>query len=311
MFSKQLSPLIIPLLKDWPGVIHMDMCRTHPPFGSNALPNGVVCIVPPAIPCEHPHLNIKNRLLYSCLWFPLILQTTLWRHWAKSFSAVVAVSESLKKRLVSLGMRNVQVIPNGVPMHSERPPLSHPPTVAFAGRLVPEKGGDVLIRAFAKIVSVIPQARLLIAGEGPDRPRLEKLTEKLGVSTSVSFLGWLSQDKLEQVLGTSWVQAIPSIWEDPHPLTCLEAVMRGTAVVGSNCGGIPEIIQDGRTGVLVTPGDVDAWTKALQEILKDPVAAEKIGKAARQDALERFSEEVYVDQFEKLFKKMTAGELEK
>jgi glycosyltransferase involved in cell wall biosynthesis len=133
--------------------------------------------------------------------------------------------------------------------------------VAFAGRLVYGKGADHLIEAIAQLSST-HLIRLLIAGDGPERSRLESLTHSLGISGIVDFLG------LEHDMPVFWqmcdIAAIPSTeFTESCPMTTLEAMASGKPVVATRNGGLPELVIDGETGIVVPPHDKIALTKAL------------------------------------------------
>jgi glycosyltransferase involved in cell wall biosynthesis len=221
----------------------------------------------------------------------------LWRHWRKVFNLIVANSEATKHRLIADGIEPVETVWCSVPLQLQRPPLSAPPTAAFAGRLVQEKGLDVLLHAFRKVVIQIPDAQLLIAGDGPERERLKKLIADLELSSNISMLGHQSRSDIERLFAKAWVQAVPSRWAEPFGLVAAEAMMRGTVVVASDSGGLSEIIQHGRTGFLVPPGDIEALAEALSLLLQDRGLAEQMGKAGREFALAQFNEKTYVDEF--------------
>ena len=102
------------------------------------------------------------------------------------------------------------VIWPGTPARGDRPPPSVQPTVAAAGRLVREKGMDVLLRAFARVAARLPHARLMIAGDGPERGALMRLRDDLGLAARIDLLGQLEPDDLERRLGGAWVHALPS-----------------------------------------------------------------------------------------------------
>lgn len=160
----------------------------------------------------------------------------MWRHWAGAIDAVVTLSETMRRRLEDNGVPGALVIPLGVRQRPARPPLSDPPTIAFAGRLVPEKGVDVLLRAFAALTASATEARLLVAGTGPQRCALEALARQLGLGERVVFLGHVDRDALERRFDQAWVQVVPGRWEEPGGNVVLEAMMRGTAVVASAVG---------------------------------------------------------------------------
>lgn len=295
MFLTQLSPLILPLLKDLPSLYHVVWYRPVCPLGTKMLPDGVTCEFPWGIACYHNHcLPLRD-------WLPLMLQMKLWRHWSKVFNLVIANSEAVKRQLVAEGIEPVEVVWHGTPLQSLRPPLSEPPTVAIAGRLIREKGTDVLLKAFAKVVEQIPSAKLLIAGDDPERENLNILISHLGLSHHATMLGHLSRQELESLFDGVWVQAVPSLWAEPFGLVAAEAMMRGTAVVASSTGGLTEIIQDGKTGFLAPPGNVDALAEALLKLLSNRELAEEMGRAGHELAKERFSEAAYVDSFIRLY----------
>ena len=199
------------------------------------------------------------------------------------------------------GIEAVEVVRNGIPIRPPRSPLVSPPTVAFAGRLVREKGADVLMRAFAKVVAQLPKARLLVAGEGPEEACLARLIVDLGLSASVSMLGYLPRQEMEHRFDAAWVQAVPSRWMEPFGNVALEAMMRGTAVVASDAGGFAEIVQNGETGLLVPPGDADALAQGLVRLLRDRELAERMGSTGRRFALTHFSDAMLVDGFIRLY----------
>jgi glycosyltransferase involved in cell wall biosynthesis len=295
IFLTQLSPLILPLLRDVPSLYHVVWYRPICPLGTKMLPDGTACQVPAGAVCYRNHcLPLRD-------WLPLMLQMKLWRRWRDAFNLIVANSEAVRGRLIAEGIEPVEVVWNGVPIQPSRPPLSSPPTVAFAGRLVREKGVDVLLRAFAKVEPHTPDVRLLVVGDGPEREALGRLIIDLGISSSVSMLGHLPRPEMERDFATAWVQVVPSRWAEPFGIVAPEAMMRGTAVVASASGGLAEIVQDSQTGFLVPPGDAGALAEALLKLLQDRELAEQMGKAGREVALARFNEQTYVDRFVGLY----------
>lgn len=300
LFLTQLSPLVQPLLREVPSLYHVVWYRPVCPLGTKRLPDGRACREPAGQVCYW------NGCLPLRDWAPLMLQLRLWRHWRDCFDIVVANSETTKRQLIAGGIEPVEVIPNGIPIRPPRAPLTDPPTVAFAGRLVPEKGADVLLRALAGVATELPETVLVIAGEGSERTRLEALAAELGIGERVSFAGYLRTDELEQRLETAWVQVVPSLWAEPFGLVAIEALMRGTAVVASNAGGPAEIVRPGETGLLVPPADVEALAGALRTLLSDRTLAETFGRQGREDALARFGENRYVADFARLYERLTA-----
>ncbi|MFQ4136064.1 glycosyltransferase family 4 protein [Nodosilinea sp. PGN35] len=301
MFMWQLSPLILPLLRSRPCVYQTAVYKAICPAGTKVLPDGSPCQVAPGRVC------LSGGCLTPQTWAVLMVQYRLWQRWRGAIDRVVALSQGMKAQLEAAGLSPVEVIYNGVPVRDPRPALSDPPTVVFAGRLVPEKGVDVLLKAFAVARSRIPTAQLLIAGQGPAAESLRALAQQLGLGDSVIWLGHVSRPALEAHFECAWVQAVPSQWEEPFGNVTTEAMMRGTAVVASAVGAQPEIIHGDRTGFLVPPGDIETWGDRLTRLLQNRELAETMGRAGRDRALAHFSEASRTDQFLALYQRLQNG----
>ena len=295
IFLSQISPLILPLLRKIPAILHEAWYRSICPIGTKMLPDLRRCCEPAGPAC------LRNHCFPVYAWPTAMLQLEMFRRWRGAFDLVVANSHTTKRRLEAGGMEVSEVVWNGVPQTPARPPLGGVPTIAFAARLVPEKGGAVLLEAFAKVRQRIPAATLLIAGDGPERPRLLAQIERLRQGSHVRVLGHLSRPELEEHFAAAWVQAVPSLWEEPFGIVTAESLMRGTAVVASNAGGPAEIVRHYETGFLVPPNDAPALANALTTLLEHPETAETMGKKGREFALRYLTEEVFVDRFLDLY----------
>lgn len=289
MLLTQLSPLVLPALRDVPAVYNVADYRPICPTGTRRLPGGSACSYPIGRACH------REGCVPARDWLPLMGQMQLWERWRSVFDRVVVASEWMRQRLGLEGLEADAVVPNGIPERPLRPPLTGPPTIAFAGRLVPTKGVDVLLRAFGRLYQQLPEARLLIAGDGPARSELEAESRRQGVGDAVTWLGHLSRDALEAALASAWVQAVPSTWDEPFGLVAAEAAMRGTASVVSRAGGLAEIVDEGVTGWGVAPGDEEALAAALHHALADRDRAERAGRAGRARALASYTEALYVE----------------
>jgi glycosyltransferase involved in cell wall biosynthesis len=298
LLMSQISPAILPLLRKFPAIFHAAWYREICPSGIKTLPTGVPCREPAGTACWN------NACVPPYAWPSLMLQQKLWRHWHGAFRTIVANSHATQRLLEAQGIRCDEVIWNGVPQRPPRPALASPPTVAFAGRLVWEKGADVLVQAFAKVSSRIPEARLLIAGDGPERKSLEAQIDALQLRSRVTLLGHLSREEMEQRFASAWVQVIPSRWPEPFGLVAAEAMMRGTAVVASNTGGLAEVIQHTLTGTLLPPQDPEALAAALLGLVESRECAERMGQNARAFAIRNLTEDLFVDRFENLYKRL-------
>lgn len=300
MFLWQLSPLILPLLKSIPCVYQTAVYKAICPSGTNVLPDGTPCKFSPGLAC------LSSGCLTPQSWAVLLLQFQLWQRWRGAVDQIVALSHGMKQELEQAGLSPVDVIYNGVPVRSPRPPLTQPPTVAYAGRLVPEKGVDVLLQAFAIAHTQVPDAQLLIAGQGSAEGDLRQLAKGLGIADRVHWLGHCTRAEMEDRFNQVWVQVVPSQWAEPFGNVTTEAMMRGTAVIASAVGAQPEIVQPDKTGFLIPPGAVDALAESLTQLLLHQDLAEAMGAAGRERALAHFSEERRNDQFLALYRRLQA-----
>jgi len=160
-----------------------------------------------------------------------------------------------------------------------------PPTVLVVAHLIPEKGVDVLLRGFARLED--PTARLVIVGDGPQQNELRRLAAELGVEARTEFAGL--RDDVQSCLHTADVFVHPAVWAEAFGWTIAEAMASGCPVVASRTGGIPELIEDGRSGLLVEPRDPEAIAAALNRLLASPELRHQLATTARRRVEERFS----------------------
>jgi glycosyltransferase involved in cell wall biosynthesis len=298
MFLWQLSPAILPVLRRLPAVYWAMTVKEVCPTGLKWLPSGAMCDVRAGMAC------LKNGCITVTGFAPLMLQRSLWHRNQRAFAAVLCCSEDVRRRLERDGIATHGVVAPGVRESAPRPPLAGPPTITFAGRLTPEKGADVLLRAFAIARQRVPAARLSIAGTGPAEPALRALVAELGLADAAFLHGHLDGAALDGMLDTAWVHAVPSRWPEPFGLTATEAMMRGTAVVASEVGGLADIVLHERTGLRVPAGDVPALADALARILSDRDWAEALGRAGRERAREHFSLDGCLTRLERVYEQL-------
>lgn len=175
--------------------------------------------------------------------------------------------------------------------------------ILYAGVLIPLKGIHHLIHAFSRVAPEFPEARLVIVGreENPEyAEELRRDVAKLGLDSRVVFLGEVSQAELADYMRQAAVFVLPSLSEGLGRVV-VEAMATGTPVIGSDIGGIPEMVQEGQTGFLVPPGDEKVLAERLKWILSNPEEAQAMGKRAREFARSFFSTEAYVDGYRCLF----------
>jgi glycosyltransferase involved in cell wall biosynthesis len=222
----------------------------------------------------------------------------------------VAVSQSTAQDLVQRGFQShqIQVIENGVDTVHYQPDASQgrfaEPTILYLGRLKRYKRVDLIIQAFARLAVAWPQARLIIAGTGSDRPELEALVSRLGLSQRVSLPGFVAEPEKLRLLRGAWVHVLTSPKEG-WGIANLEAAACGTATVASDSPGLRDSVRSGETGFLVPHGNVAALAERIQVILADPELREALGRGARRFA-ELFTWERAADRMDRFLTEVTA-----
>ena len=162
-------------------------------------------------------------------------------------------------------------------------PKSHK-YIVFLGRLVPQKGVIYLLRAVALLREQGEEFVVIICGDGPERPRLEKEAKRLKLSKIVIFTRFVQHDDVPILLSIANIFILPSIFEE-FGSTLLEAMAMGLPIVASRIGGIPEIIKHFKNGLLVTPMDAKCLADAISAFLHDPSWAHQLGEQAYRDVL--------------------------
>lgn len=224
------------------------------------------------------------------------------RRWSYRRASVVVVPTAAAELYHrERGLRNVRHIPHPLIVEDARPSDEcrwPPPFLLAMGRLVPEKGFDVLIRAFGRLSREHPEWRLVILGEGPLRSDLEALVSSLGLGQQVELPGLVQRPRA--VLEAAAVFAFSSRIESFGMALC-EAMACGRAVVAADCPvGPREIVTDGVNGLLVPPEDEVALAGAIGQLMNEPERRARLGNAARGVA-ERFSLQRVLQEWDRLF----------
>jgi glycosyltransferase involved in cell wall biosynthesis len=238
-------------------------------------------------------------LAYPRLW--------LCRHVA----ANVAVSDHLSARLGLPRSTTIYSAPADLPTAPSTPlsggrrgldclATDEAPLIAFVGRLVAEKGVNVLLHAAAKLAAEKLSFRVRIIGDGPELPRLAALAWALDLRDRVEFKGWLEEAELDEALEGAAAVAVPSIYEETAGLVAIEQMMRGRVVVASDIGGLSEIV--GNAGFRFPPGDATALANCLKRVLTDAELRGVIGRAARERALALFTRERMAGEFMNVYR---------
>lgn len=191
----------------------------------------------------------------------------------------------------------LRTIPNGVDMQPYRETSSElgawssipEKLVGFAGRLVPDKGGALLLAAARTVLETYPNAKFVFAGEGPARAEWEALATKLGIGTRVVFAG--RRDDMAAFYKSLDLLVLPS-YKEAMPMCLLEAMAAAKAVIATAVGAIPQLIVPGVTGLLFEPGDAGALSAAILRLLRDPELGRALGQHGRAHVTRHFSAEV-------------------
>jgi glycosyltransferase involved in cell wall biosynthesis len=233
-------------------------------------------------------------------WYERLLQRRLYLLGARRLRAILAPSKFMAGLLAAdAGRVPVRQLYNGIELPSARL-LPGRPSVLYVGRLESYKGVEVLLRAMVTLRQFVPLARLVVVGDGSQRRSLEKLSAALGLDGHVRFTGWVGAASVAGYYEAAQVLAIPSLCPENLPTVAIEAMAVGRPIVGSNVGGIPELVADGVTGRIVEPRDADGLAAALREILSDSELAERMSAAAR-DASQTFGAGRFVDALERVY----------
>ena len=168
------------------------------------------------------------------------------------------------------------------------------------GRLDYQKGFDLLLTALPSIINRFPGAKLVIAGDGPERPRLERQTADLDLGKFVHFSGWIAPDKVPELINAASLALIPSRWEG-LPSVALQASVMARPVVAASVGGLPEAVIDDSTGLLVEPNDSSKLSAAIRSLLEQPQRAREMGQTGRLRVEELFRWDRCVDGYAALY----------
>ncbi len=282
----------------WPR--RFDVINSHWPFphGIMAATAGLIGSAPVVSYCHGAELAMARRKP----WVRPMLRWAL-----QSSEAVICNSEHTSQQIRALSGRDPRIIPYGSTVNGRPTPLprNEVPKILFTGRLIERKGVEYLIKAMPLILAK-RRAILQITGNGDQRKNLEALANSLGLRESVQFLGFVSNQQLDELYSECDVYVNPSIVDsrgDTEGLgvTMLEAFAHGRPVVASAVGGITDVVKHQKTGLLVPEKDEGALARALLEVLTDPSRAARLAAAALEHARQWFDWDRITDRLEETY----------
>ena len=177
----------------------------------------------------------------------------------------------------------------------------------FVGRLAGVKGLPILLDALAQLKQRRPDIHLSVAGDGPDRARLEAQARRLGVAENVSFLGYRSQQQVRELLAGTDVFVMSSFAEGV-PVVLMEAMAAHVAVVATRIAGIPELVEDGVSGFLVPPGDSHTVVEHVEQLLADADLRNPFGASGRRNVEQEFNITLEADRLCRVLTSALAGQ---
>ena len=268
------------------------------------------------VPVVHTeHANVAARRAKS--WARRLRTGLLWRYAGRYADRFCGVSRDVVAAAAAYGTirrRKLAHVPNGIDTavfaaaEADRPAARaalgiapDAPVVGTVGRLAEVKQQGVLIRAFAQVLPAFPAARLVLVGDGPLWAELEELAGSLGLGGAVLFAGY--RPNPERYLAAMDVFVLPSRAE-AMPLVIPEAWAAGRPVVATRVGGIPELIEDGKTGLLVEPGDVGGLAVRLRQLLADPPLARALGRAGRESARTKYDVTAMAGAYDRTYREL-------
>jgi glycosyltransferase involved in cell wall biosynthesis len=283
-----------------PHVIH-----THRYALRYTLPSTLVRHAPAAVHTVH---NIAAR---EVDWAGRVLNRIAFRWWVTPVAVADVVARSLT---TTYGLRSVTTIPNGIPVARYSDPLvtgsvwraregisDSELVVACIGRFAEQKNQSLLVDAFSRLGHSKRTCKLLFVGEGDQMAAIRQSIARLGIQDRVRMLG--RRYDIPELLAACDLVVQPSLWEG-NPLTVMEAMAAGRAVIATSVGGIPDLVDHGVTGWLVPPNDVSQLESALTRLIDDDELRAELGSNAAATARARFDVAVMTKAYEDLYESL-------
>jgi glycosyltransferase involved in cell wall biosynthesis len=287
----EITPSVLFLLKKYPTVMTLHGPET---FLSKLL---VWCLKPSNFKTnayDKKNLNVVGKLTH--LYFNYI-QKFSYKLGLKNVDIFIAPSKYMQN-VAKTDVSPIIHLPNFIELRKFHELKNHY-NLLFVGRLQKIKGAEFLIEAISLIIKIVPQTTLTIIGDGPDKIDLLSLTTKLQLEKYVQFIGWVENKDLDTYYEKASIVIIPSICPENFPTVCNEAMSAGRPVIGTNVGGIPELIDDGVNGYLIEPKNpAQIAEKVIKVFLEGNL--EELGRNARKKA-EEFTIEKHVGNLEKIY----------
>jgi glycosyltransferase involved in cell wall biosynthesis len=225
----------------------------------------------------------------------------------KCVDCFLAPSKFVRDKFVEQGWdpKKFEVLPHFQPVKAVAERRVENAPLLYFGRLSPEKGVDDLLHAMQRL----PSLRLMVAGDGPERHRLEQLAAGLGLA-NVEFAGQIRGAELERAIAGSRFTVLPSHAYETLGKTILESYAEGRAVVATDLGSRRELVQAGKTGILYKTGNVEELVSAIQFLSSQPELADKMGQEGREQVRQKYTPEAHYQSLIGLYERLASGKKE-
>ena len=226
-----------------------------------------------------------------------------WKGVYDGINAVVCPSRFMQQSLSEggVGSARLRFVPNFTALTAAPPASAAKPYLLYSGRLSREKGVACLIRAMEEL-----DVDLFVAGDGPEAAALRRMAAQTKHPSRVHFLGYCDRATLNELLAGALIVVVPSECYENAPMAVLEAFAASKPVVGSDIGGIPELVRPGETGALFPPCNPARLQEAVRSLLASPQTLARLGENARQLVKERFSPDAHVAELMKVYAEVAA-----
>lgn len=215
---------------------------------------------------------------------------------------IITISNSFHSPLKEYGAKTEQLITAHTGIHFQQPPIAKQKcnnnlVISCVSRLSPRKGHDIFLKALSQIRQYLSNVEVWIVGDGVMRERLENQVLQLGLD-NIRFFG--RRTDIPEILSSSTIYVLSTI-NDNFPISIIEAMFSRQAIITTNCGGIPEMIQNGKTGIICEPGNVQQLSDALKLLLTNKSLREELGREAQAYSQQHLTQDVMVSKIERIY----------
>ncbi len=224
------------------------------------------------------------------------------RFYDRGISKFLCPSEFVAREMIAAGYpeNKVQVLPHGIDVSKIEPSYEGDGSVLFVGRFVEEKG----VRFVLDLAKEMSNTKFILAGDGP---LWEEIRARARQLLNVEMVGWLPRGALAWAYRRASAVIVPSLWQEVFGLVALEGMAYGKAVIVSDRGGLPEVVQDGVSGLVLPAGDLQLWKDIIGSVLANPKKIQTLGKAARKRVETLYAPQKHLAVIEQAFHGVRSG----